>query len=247
MATAATGSPPTSTRPEREIEDVVTDLLDKSVVAAVMRIRPQSGLVRAVSVRGGLPTRVEGDALVVSLGDLFAGEERRTLFRLHVPALHALGTATVADVLLEYTTLPDLLEHVVSVPVSVNVVPGDEARLRVPNPAVQVEDLLADVDEQKRDVAARLRSGDSATARRTLGTAIASVNAKRSELSEAQVPVGLTQRLDEAAAELLGLADDVLHESAEYSSKSAMNSWAATSRGRQAKAPRPATPPEDAS
>ncbi len=228
---------------KREIEDVVTGLLDKSVVAAVLRVRPQLGLVDAVVVRGNLPQRVEGKELVVSLGDLFAGEERRTLLRLHVPALHSLGTATVADLVLEYTTLPDLQEHVVTLPVSVNVVPGDEARLRVPNPLVQVEDLLADVDEQKRDIATSLRTGDSTSARRTLGSAITDVNAKRAELKEAG-PTALTARLDEAAAELLGLADDVLHQPAEYSSKSAMSSYAATSRGRRTGPVPTVTPPK---
>ena len=118
-----------------------------------------------------LPTRVEDGALVISLGDFFAGEERRTLFRLHVPALPSLGTATIADIVLEFTTLPDLREHSVTLPVSVNVVPGDEARLRIPNPVVRVEDLLADIDTQKQDIATSLRSGDTTAARRALGSA----------------------------------------------------------------------------
>ena len=92
----------------REIADLVGDLLGKSVVGALMRIRPQLGAVGGVSLRQELPNWAEADAVVVNLGDLYGGEERRTLFRLHVPAVAALGTATVALIEFEYTSLPDL-------------------------------------------------------------------------------------------------------------------------------------------
>jgi Ca-activated chloride channel family protein len=152
-----------------------------------------------------------------------------------------LGLATIADVLLEFTSLPDLQQHSVTLPISVNVVPGDQAAGRIPDPRVQVEDLLVDVDAAKKGVSTSLRQGDSATARRTLGDAITSVSGKRDELKDSP-DVGLTARLGEAAEDLLRLADDVMHRSAEYSSKSAMSSYAATSRGRKAK-PQPTVSP----
>ncbi len=182
---------------------------------------------------------------MVNVGDLFAGEERTVLFRLGVPAVDALGTATIASIVLEYTSLPDLLEHKVTLPICVNVVPGDEARNRVPNPVVQVAELLVDIDAQKKDVAASLRDGDSAKARTTLSSAVTSLNAKRLQVRGLPDQPGLTSQLDEAARELLGLTDDLLHQPAEYSSKSVMNSYAATSRGRKPK-PRPnITPTSD--
>lgn len=218
----------------RDIADLVGDLLAKSVVGAVLRVRPQDGLVGGISLRQDLPHWTEPDALAISLGDLYGGEERSTLLRIHVPRLPALGLATVAHIDLEYTSLPDLQQHSVTVPISVNVVPGDEAAGRVPNPLVQVEDLLVDVDDAKRSVAMSLRSGDSATARRALADAIGKVSGKRTEL-RGSTDQGLTARLAGAAEDLLALSDDALHRSAEYSSKSAMGSYAASSRGRKAK------------
>jgi len=57
--------------------------------------------------------------VVVTLGDMYAGETRKVLFRLDVPAVPALGLATVADVVFEYTSMPDLAAHHVTFPISV--------------------------------------------------------------------------------------------------------------------------------
>lgn len=72
------------------------------------------------------------------------------------------------------------------------------------------------------------------TARRILGDAITSVSDKREEFKDSP-DTGLTARLWEVAKDLLRLADDVTHRSVEHSSKSAMSSYSATSRGRRAK------------
>jgi Ca-activated chloride channel homolog len=216
----------------KEIEGVVSDLLDKSVIAALMRIRPQVGLVEHVQVIQDLPHWSEGDAIVVNLGDMYAGEERKTLFALHVPAITALGTATIADVVFEYTTLPDLKEHEVTIPIAVNVVPGDEARNRVPNPIVDVEHLLVEIDSRKKDVSASLRHGDISSAQRTLAGAIRDLDGKREQVRRSSNDSSLHLRLEEAAKDLLALADDVRNQDANIASKSVMNSYASTSRGR---------------
>lgn len=228
----------------REIQDVVSDLLDKSVVAALMRIRPDANTVDNVTVLQDLPHWAEGDSVVVNLGDLFSGEQRKTLFTLHVPGISRLGTTTVATVTFEYTSLPDLLEHEVTIPLAVNVVPGDEARGRVPNPIVEVEQLLVDIDIKKRDIASDLRSGDSRTAQRTLAAAITDLNGKREEVKQTSQDTSLHARLDAAAMDLLQLADDVRDHDANFAGKSVMNSYAATSRGRTMRAPK-APQPQD--
>lgn len=140
-----------------EIADVATGLLGKSVLGAFLRICPQPGLVGGVTVRNDVPNWTEADTVVVNLGDLYGGEERRTLFRLHVPALASLGLATIADVVLEFSSLQDLQQHSVTMPISVNVVPGDQAAGRIPDPRVQVEELLVDVDAAKKRVSTSLR------------------------------------------------------------------------------------------
>ena len=51
----------------------------------------------------------------------------------------AIGRATVAELVFTWVELPGLLSHTVTTPVAVNVVPGDEAHGRVPNPTVRTE------------------------------------------------------------------------------------------------------------
>lgn len=213
-----------------QMQQVVSDLLDVSTLATTIRIRPKDGLVEGVAVRQDIPTWLEPDALVLNIGDMFAGEQRRLLIRLEVPGIPDLGTRTIADVEVQFTTVADLADHRIVLPITVNVVPGDAAAGRVPNPIVEVEQLLADVDDAKRTAAEQLRGHDLDAARSTLGTAIAGVSDKRESMREA--PQDLTERLDEAAAELLGLADDLRHRSVEYTTKSMTGSFNAHAKRR---------------
>jgi Ca-activated chloride channel family protein len=180
-----------------------------------------------------LPHWIDGDALVINVGDLFSGEERKVMFTLSVPALEDQGTSVVADVVLEYTELPAMAEHVVGLPIAINVVPGDEARNRIPIPVVEVERLMTDIDARKRSVSSSLRAGQTADAQRTLAGAIKDLNDKRTEIKTRGADASLSMRLDEAARDLLKLAGDVQSEDAQYAGKSVMNSLNATSRGRK--------------
>jgi Ca-activated chloride channel family protein len=67
----------------------------------------------------------------------------------------------LAQIAIEYVALPDILQEVVSWPVMVNVVPGDEAAGRLPNPTVTSARLLAETAKVKRSAAEALRRGDS--------------------------------------------------------------------------------------
>jgi hypothetical protein len=73
--------------------------------------RVESGAIGGVSARNDVPHWIEAGPVVVNLGDRYGGEERCRLFRLHIPALASLGLATIADVVLEFTSLPDLQHH----------------------------------------------------------------------------------------------------------------------------------------
>lgn len=217
-----------------EFSGLVDDLLAKSVTGTLLRIQPQHGLVGGVRVHGALPTRAEGDAIVVNLGDLYAGEERRVLVGLRVPGLPQLGTATVADLELSYTTLPDLTVHTVTLPVSVNVVPGDVARGRVPDARVHVERLIAEVDDVKQEVATRLRVGDRDAATTSLTSTIARTRQVRDGL-EASTPnvTALRERLDEVLEDLTDLAHTATTASIEQSTKLVTESWTQTARGKR--------------
>jgi len=148
----------------------VEGLLAKAVQAASLLVRPTSE-VRAVVVFNDLPAHGVTDGVMVELGDLWAGEHRRVLLGLGVPAIPALGLAQVATLELRYVALPELAEQTVTLPVSVNVVPGDEAAGRVPDPKVRTELLFLQAQEAKRRAADAIARGDEAGALRTLSDA----------------------------------------------------------------------------
>ena len=213
-----------------EFAGLVEDLLGKSVTGALLRVLPQHGLVERIRVHGALPSWPDGEGVTVNLGDLYGGEERHVLIGLHVPALERLGTASVADLELSYTSLPDLVVHTVNLPVSVNVVPGDEARGRVPDARVSVARLIAEADEVKRRVSERLRAGDTTTARTSLTEAIERVRAARPLAGDDET---LGARIEATVDDLVELERSTHERSNEWASKLAMESWNQTARGKR--------------
>jgi len=148
----------------------IDGLLSKAVQAASVLVRPLSG-VATVSVLNDLPAIATGEGVLIELGDFYAAEERRLLLEFAVPACAALGLATVAEIEVRYVELPTLVEHVVSLPVSVNVVPADVAAGRLPSAEVSQEKLLLQVQQAKKRSEEALRYGDIAGARSQLQAA----------------------------------------------------------------------------
>src|SRR5205807_815969 len=103
--------------------------------------------------------------VVVELGDLWAGEERKVLLTLAIPAIGALGLAQVATLALTYVTVPDLIEETITIPLHVNVVPRDQAAGRIPDRRVHSELLFQRSQQAKRRAADALRRGDALAAR----------------------------------------------------------------------------------
>ena len=218
----------------KEIQQTVTDLLDVSVLAATVRITPQGDAIDGIKIRQDLPVWREPGALVINVGDLYAGEERKLLLTFDVPAVAELGTCTIAEIAIDFTTVEDLAEHHVELPITVNVVPGDQARNRVPNPVVEVERLLADSDEAKKSATQALREFDSRTAEASIDGMLSNITAMRSSL----IDLGrsdLLSRLEEAEGDLSGLKDSVVTEDAVFAMKMMTDSLASTSRGRKVK------------
>jgi len=97
-----------------------------------------------LDVRTWVETDSEGrPEIVLPLGDFYAGERREVLIRFETPAMGALGLTELATFSLEYVALPELESQVITWPVAVNVVPGDEAAGRVSNPTVTTARLIA--------------------------------------------------------------------------------------------------------
>ncbi len=141
----------------------VDGLLDQVAQAVTLTVRP-TGHVAGVELHNDLPAAVVEQTLVVEVGDLLAGEERKLLVSFDVPAMPALGLATVASIEVRWVDVETLATQTVSLPVTVNVVPGDEAAGRVPHPVVRTELVYQQVQRAKRRAAQALRSGDLSAA-----------------------------------------------------------------------------------
>ena len=152
----------------------VSDLLDKSAVNALLRVKPVQGLTQPpqIQVIQRLPFWKDGEDYVVQLGDLYAGENRRFIIGLEVPGIAGLGLAKVADIVVEYLNLAEMTEISVTMPVQVNVVPVDIAAGRIPDPIVRAERLIVEAQSEKVIATDEIRSGKSAIASKRLrGTA----------------------------------------------------------------------------
>ena len=221
-------------------------LIDKSVLATSIRVTGCDGHLARVGVPQGLPARREGDATVITVGDLYAGERRNILVRLDSEPLAELGLATVAEVTVEFTALPAQREHCITIPVTVNVVPGDEAAGRIPAPVVVVEELLAETASAKAEASRHVRSGDPESAREELRNA----STRLDSLSEALDVLRRHGRLDDSStdwlqallrsesSEIESISHDLDTMPAEHTSKAALSSATTASRsGRRSSAP----------
>lgn len=141
------------------ISGEVEGLLSKAVQAVTLTVRfvPEVQL----SLYNDLPAHQVADGEVsIELGDLYGSEARKLLLKLTVDGMSGLGVAQIAELELRYVESATLTEHTVTLPVTVNVVPGDEAAGRVPNPTVQSEKLYQEGQAAKLRASEAYESGD---------------------------------------------------------------------------------------
>lgn len=136
------------------------ELLAKSVQAASLLITMEPA-VTLLKLYNDLPSvQVGPRQVMVEVGDFYSDERRKLLIRLAVPAMAGLGLATVASLELRYVELPSLIEQVVTLPVQVNVVPGDQAAGRTTDPTVQTEVLFQEAQQAKKRASDALERGE---------------------------------------------------------------------------------------
>jgi Ca-activated chloride channel homolog len=224
------------------VSEEAGDLLSKSILNAVARIRPTDpAMVDRIGTLHDVPRWIEADAdglkhLVVPLGDLYAGEERQLLLHFPVPALASLGLHELAQVSIEYVAMPDLLQQVVAWPVMVNVVPGDEAAGRVANPTVTSARLLAETTKVKREASQALYEGD-------IDKAVGLMQAQATSVTDFLVGIDdsspetapIRERLTEEAEQLQRLATGAQERDRMLAMKSMAEDINLTSRGRDDK------------
>ncbi|MEV4411849.1 VWA domain-containing protein [Catellatospora sp. NPDC049609] len=206
----------------------VGGLLSQTAQAASLLIKVAPH-VRAVQVVNDLPVTTTGDAVLAELGSFYADEKRKILLTFDIPAIPALGLTEVATCEFTWVELPGLTQHTVTVPLHVNVVPGDQAAGRVPDPIVRTELLYQQVQQTKRRASGYL-SASSARA------ALAEIRQAQRAVDEAldNAPDFLRADLAEEASSLAYLAEQTEHGSiaraAKYSSADA--SYKSRNRGR---------------
>jgi Ca-activated chloride channel family protein len=184
------------------ISQEVTGLLSQTIQAASLAIR-MSPHVRGVRLANDLEVTPVDKGLQVELGNLWAGEERKLVLVFDVPQLPALGLTEIATLELRYVDTVELKEETVTIPLHVNVVPGDEAAGRTVNPVVATEVAFQEAQRAKREASRRLYEGDVAGASMHLAVAASSIGAVMGMAS----PESRAELSDEAAE-----IDQMMHE-----------------------------------
>jgi Ca-activated chloride channel homolog len=221
------------------VSEEAGDLLSKAVVNAFVRVRPTDpALLGGIGTLHNVPRWVEEDAsghgiVVVPLGDMYAGETRELLVHFAVPRLAALGPHHLADLTIDYVVLPHLTSETITWPMSVNVVPGDEAAARVPDPTVTTARLLAEANEVKRDATEALLRGDRDKAARLMTDQSERMSRALADIDDS-LPAAATlrERLAEEQAQVEKLARGALARDAMVSRKSMMEDWSMNASGR---------------
>ena len=221
------------------------DLLSKSIVNAFVRITiSDPALLERIGTLHDVARWIDTDAngekvLVIPLGDLYAGEQRELLVHFDVPAIASLGLHQLATFTIEYVTMPDLQSQVITWPMSVNVVPGDEAAGRVPNPTVTTARLLAETTRAKKEASEALSHGDGESAGRIMDAQAHKLRGAIRSIDPAlpEAPA-LRSRLSEEQKQAEKLARSARQREAMTSRKSFIEDVSMESRGRNDQARR---------
>lgn len=175
----------------------VEGLLTQAAQAASMHVR-LTPAVKSVLVVNDLPATSVGDGILVELGGFYANETRKLVLTFDIPAVAALGLTEVATLTFTYVELPALMQHTVTVPIHVNVVPGDVAAGRVPDPTVRSELIYLRAQHAKRRASRHLSDGNVDAALKELDRARRDVAAAKAIAPEAMA-ADLEQETQEIA------------------------------------------------
>jgi Ca-activated chloride channel family protein len=199
----------------------VEGLLAQTAQAASLHIR-LTPAVRSVLIVNDLPANKVDDGVLVELGSFYADENRKLVLTFDIPALAALGLTEVATLTFTYVELPALVQHTVTVPVHVNVVPGDLAAGRVPDPVVRTELVYLRAQQAKRRASTYLSNGDT-------DAALKEIQQAQRDIADAQVeaPETLAADLAEEAEALSYLAQETQSGSAFRAAKYASSTSSA--------------------
>ena len=214
----------------------VDDLLDKVIVNCALRFRP-TAMAKGqpkIELLQRLPYWMDGQDYVVQLGDLYGGENRRFIVLVDVPGIEALGLCKIADITIEYTDLAARSEISVTMPVNVNVVPGDQAAGRIEDPIVKAERMILQAQSEKAIATDEILQGNQKSATKRLKGTSANLRSHASEIrvTDERSAESLAIILEEAA-EMDALAQTAEHEDLAYSSKRMRESYSRMTRSKK--------------
>jgi Ca-activated chloride channel homolog len=133
-----------------------------------VEIRPSED-VQLLAVLNEYPGVGVPGGVQLQLGDAYADERRRVVFRLHIPGMAQLGVAKVADVVIRYAGVGERIAlHEVTVPMVVNLVSADEAASVEPDAEVVEEVLVLEAAKAQDEAIRRADGGDLEGARKLL-------------------------------------------------------------------------------
>lgn len=206
------------------INGEVQGLLSQVAQAASLRFN-WTRHVAGIQVLNDLPVASLEDSVMLELGSFYAGETRKLLVKLRIPGIAALGLTQVATLNVTHVSLPDLVQHTVDVPIHVNVVPGDQAAGRVPDPVVLSEALYQQTQQAKKESSRLLSEGRVGAASHLLKGTSAALRRR-----SATLPTALAADLN-GEADLLDALDIEAH--LDHSRAAKMSSSSATVSSRQ--------------
>src|SRR3954468_861547 len=184
----------------------VDGLLEQVVQAASLTVKP-TGAVESVTLWNDLASAPVDGGFMVELGDFYAGQQRKLLLEIEIPAMAALGLAQVCELDLQWVELATMDTHKITIPVSVNVVPGDEAAGRMPNPVVRTERAFQAAQRHKQAATDALRAGNAPAAAKMYASAAEALGGYADVEMQAEADV------------LFDLADRAQHDDASRTAK----------------------------
>jgi len=213
----------------------VNDLLDKTIVNTVLRITPTTAMTKVptIEILQRLPHWMDGTTYVIQLGDLFSGENRRFVIDIEVPGIAALGLCKLADITIEYLNLTERQEISLTIPVNINVVPGDVAAGRATDPIVRAERLILGAQSAKSLAAEEILKGNNKVAAKNLKGTAANLRREASLIPVTDEFSAESLALIQAEAdEIDRLAQTAEHEEIHYSAKRMTESYSRKTRSK---------------
>lgn len=152
------------------------DLVSLAAQNLSVEIRPTDD-VEVVGVLNEYPSTPIPGGVQVVVGDAFAGQTLRVVLTLGIPALPALGLATVGEVVVRWVSVGDeIAEHKVSSPLVVNAVSADEVAAATPDAAVTEEVTVLLAGKAAEEARRLAEGGDVDKAREVMEKAIDDLN-----------------------------------------------------------------------